>query len=479
MAKKPKKVNESYNDLVLYRSNALIESKHNCSLMENKLIALSLAMVKIDNKGVPYAEVPVSTLKQFEGIEITNVYKKVKEVAQNITKHTVIVEEQLPSGTGRKLEVFTLVNNVEYKEDGSAIFKIKFNPSIVPMITNLQGNYSKHRVKCLMSFGSNYAYRLYELLSVKEYLLYPKNKKDEIPYVDVRFESLNDLKMQLTLISVDDDSLKPLLSKPYEELKPEEKKKLDKVLDKALYKRWSDFKSMVLDNAQKQLEENPICPIKFTYTPIKSGRGGKVTGIVFRIYKNDKYVLENEAVKESFSSEETMYRDRIDEVRRFMLHENIADISIVKLLEVADYDVKKIKDAYDLALQQDSISNLVGWMSQAIKEGWAYNKNVAAFKNRTPEEAEKVASIYDDYLTEMKGYEEAQQYTFDFESNEVVVEAENVKEIDEEPEQVQKGGNINPRFFELFMKSTSGDITPAEREEMQMLVAEIAKNQMK
>ena len=88
------KIMQEINELTLTRSNALIQSTHNCSLMENKLIAIGLSTVKLDERGNPFSDIPVSLLKQFKGIEHTNVYRQVKEVAETITKHTVIVEEK-------------------------------------------------------------------------------------------------------------------------------------------------------------------------------------------------------------------------------------------------------------------------------------------------------------------------------------------------------------------------------------------------
>ena len=54
------------------------------------------------------------------------------------------------------------------------------------------------------------------------------------------------------------------------------------------YPRWERFQVRVLDSCQKALSENT--DIKFTYEPIKKGRGGKITAIKFTMEKNDNYV---------------------------------------------------------------------------------------------------------------------------------------------------------------------------------------------
>lgn len=83
------------------------------------------------------------------------------------------------------------------------------------------------------------------------------------------------------------------------------------------YPRWERFKVRVLDSCQQALAENT--DITFTYKPIRSGRGGKITALEFSIYKNDKYknqltleefidiqpdTVEVEAIEKKFRNEE-------------------------------------------------------------------------------------------------------------------------------------------------------------------------------
>jgi plasmid replication initiation protein len=59
-------------------------------------------------------------------------------------------------------------------------------------------------------------------------------------------------------------------------------------IEKDEYPRWDNFKTWVLDVCQKALLENT--DIKFTYVPIKKGKGGKVVAVKFKIEKNADYV---------------------------------------------------------------------------------------------------------------------------------------------------------------------------------------------
>lgn len=40
-------------------------------------------------------------------------------------------------------------------------------------------------------------------------------------------------------------------------------------------------------------------------------------------------------------------------------------------LKAADYDVERVKKAYDLSKKQKEIKNFVGWMKKAIEEGYS------------------------------------------------------------------------------------------------------------
>ena len=53
------------------------------------------------------------------------------------------------------------------------------------------------------------------------------------------------------------------------------------------YPRWDRFRDRVLDACQQALEEST--DIKFTYKLIRTGRGGKITGLEFFISKNENY----------------------------------------------------------------------------------------------------------------------------------------------------------------------------------------------
>ena len=59
-------------------------------------------------------------------------------------------------------------------------------------------------------------------------------------------------------------------------------------ISKEEYLRWDNFKARVLDVCQQALSEHT--DIKFTYEPIKRGKGGKIISIKFNIKRNNDYI---------------------------------------------------------------------------------------------------------------------------------------------------------------------------------------------
>lgn len=480
------------NELLFSRSNLLIDSKHNCTLLENKLISYGLATVQVDENNIPYADINIRALKEFKGIEPTNIYKRVKKLSKTITKHTVLVEDKDIITGKKRFMRFNLVNYVKYVE-GEATFRIKFGREILPLIKELKAPYTTSRVRTLMSFKTNYCYRLYEILSKKEYLLYPKDNREQAPkYVIDRHENLNDLRMQLTLVNIDDEKAGYVLEKPYNELNESEKALYESILQKSLYKDWSAMKQFVIDPSRKQMNANPLCPIAFDYKTIRTGRGGRVTGIEFIIYRNENYIFNNQKLllteKDKIEVPENKNK-YIQEVRKFVVYENISDIDIIKMLDVANYDIDRIRAAYKLSLEQEVIYNFVGWMLEAIKGNWADN-GVAIMKSRTEKESKDLLSLYDEYVEERDDSyvhnENYDQYTLDLEEPKDLPEQSPVEEQTTAPEQdpadktntEKKSSSIDLRFIELFTKCSEKTITEEEDAELKQLLKLIAEEKL-
>lgn len=131
------------------------------------------------------------------------------------------------------------------------------------------------------------------------------------------------------------------------------------------YPKFYDFKNRVLNVAQKELSEKT--DIKFTFEEIKTGR--KVTSIRFFIDQKHK----------KKDVEEVKHKDIIDtlgdkEDLKFvymLLSDKLSEVDCNKLYIAANYDLKKVKRAYELSLKQRTIKNLFGWLKDCIEKEYS------------------------------------------------------------------------------------------------------------
>ncbi|WP_143760997.1 replication initiation protein, partial [Clostridium haemolyticum] len=186
-----------------------------------------------------------------------------------------------------------------------------FAPRLKPYYLQLK-NYTKYRISNIASLKSQYSIRIYELLK--------------------QYEKIKTRKLDL-------NHLKELLG-----------------LEIHQYPKFYDFKNRVLNVAQKELSEKT--DIKFTFEEIKTGR--KVTSIRFFIDQKHK----------KKDVEEVKHKDIIDtlgdkEDLKFvymLLSDKLSEVDCNKLYIAANYDLKKVKRAYELSLKQRTIKNLFGWL---------------------------------------------------------------------------------------------------------------------
>lgn len=175
-----------------------------------------------------------------------------------------------------------------------------------------------------------------------------------------------------------------------------------------------NFRRKVLEVAKKELEESEYSEICFDYEPVKSGKGGKVTGIRFFVKKNPKCIHHSDLQRMPSGEEEgeeiapnvlaakkTPVNEKlILEVADIFGNEPITIQEIKVLLQVSDNQPDVIRKAFKLSQEQAYINNLVGWLRKCIEEKWYENEKVSKFKGKTLEEAQMTLDLYQEYIEE-------------------------------------------------------------------------------
>jgi plasmid replication initiation protein len=150
------------SQLVVYKSNWLVEAAYKTTLNEQRLILAMIA--KVD----PKKELPKTfTLRVeefltcFPSIGKKNAARELKKAAESLWDRTIIVKDPK-----RKRWFRWIQERAEYK-DGTV--EIMFSNQIVPYLTNLRENFTRYQLSKVSHLKSNYSIRLFELLRQFEF----------------------------------------------------------------------------------------------------------------------------------------------------------------------------------------------------------------------------------------------------------------------------------------------------------------------
>lgn len=228
-------------DLVV-KDNALIEASHKLSESEQRLILLAIV------KGREFCD----SVEQLKGKELTihaddymQAFGVDKSTAYRVLKKAVVDLYRAEWGykyvndKGKAVVVYErFTQSAKYVEGGAEV-KFMFANAIIPMLVELERNFTTYEITQVANLQSRYAMRLYEFL-----IRFKTSKKLEI--------TLEDLRFRFGLLEHE-------------------------------YSRMSDFKKDVLDLAVKQINEHTDITAK--YEQDKKGR--TITGFTFTFkYKN-------------------------------------------------------------------------------------------------------------------------------------------------------------------------------------------------
>ena len=381
------------------RSNVLIESKSSTSLFERKLLNIAIAKAVIED-GELIARVTTKDVKNYLHISGNSIYTRLRDASKETLGHVVSIEDE-----GKEnFIMFNVVNKCEYRD---GVFTTRFTKEMKPHIYNLKKDYTRMSLDVLCSFKSLFTTRIYEILRT-QYYRFEKEASDEIivPRPPKAPYSLSELKFTLNVVDAN-------ASKTVKRLV--EQGRFDEAIEEikdASFEDWRNFRRKVLEVAKKELEESNYSEIRFDYEPVKSGKGGKVTGIRFKVRKNlncthhsDLWRIRGDEMLEIIpdvleTKQPGIQEGLILEVADIFGNEPITIQDIKTLILAADQDVESIKKAFAMAKQQTYINNLIGWMKKCLEEKWYENEVLPQFKGRTVEESQMTLDLYQEYLDE-------------------------------------------------------------------------------
>lgn len=362
---------ESQNDS-FSKSNTLISSKYKATLLEQKLLNVVLARLQqknyIDKGEVEglVCEIRAKELKTMLGVTGGSFYSQLKPAAAAMTSKTIgFVNDEMES-----FKYVSLITSAEYKD---GMFTVKFNHELKQYLSP-KTQFTVLELPVILQYRSIYSLRLHEMLLSR---CYKKKKVGVNKYVGSKDSDgrhfkiemgLSELKLSLGVVNAESYTVQRILSGSSA---PDYDKAVEKASEKS-FNTWYDFRKKVINVAVDEINsiDNGIM---VSYEPLKGGKGAKVYGVMFyvELIKDKSGNDKNNDAKEvkNVPNEEEQFEIQFQV--KTMIQEPLTLKDIKAICEAADYDIEKIHTAYNIASSASNISNLVGFMVQAIKDEYS------------------------------------------------------------------------------------------------------------
>ncbi len=256
------------------KSNKLIEAKYKLTLNEQRLVLLLTSLIKPEDEEFKDYFINLSELKEMLGIKSNDFNRQIKGITKDLLKNPLSIQEE-----NKTIQVNWISSATYFDNEG--IVSLHFDPALKPYLLQLKKHFTAYELDNVFKLKSIYSIRLYELL-LKEFNYYKQTKT-------VFIFKLIELKEKLGI-------------------------------EKKEYSQIGEFKSRVLNSAQKELKAKS--DIYFEYEGIKKGR--KIVKIKFQIIltKKAKKQLEN--------------KENIVEIK--------SEVESQKVVEQEDNITKKLKE---------------------------------------------------------------------------------------------------------------------------------------
>ncbi len=351
------------NEIVLrskdyQKSNELINAMGRGTALSQKLFAVGMLNMHVDETNNVVATIQGSELRKLFNSTSGSLYQHIEELCDKNLKGkngATIFEWQLlfKDKENGRIEAHQVVTDAVFEK---GVLTLRYNNYLTDKITNLKKGYTTLSLAETLSLKSVYSLRMYEMF--KSAYDFRRAVKKIVDHCVLEY-SLVELKLELGIITTGGNKqIKAELEKDY----PEYDKIgeiVDSMGDKAdnKYKEYKVFNRNVLSKVKEELNEKTC--IKMDYEPIKSGK--KTTGIRFFVERRD--------LQEAPKEEKTIENDDIIDELCDLMHSDFKIREIREIAKTADYDVDKIKKAYDYMLNYSNpIDNSIAFMKDCIKK---------------------------------------------------------------------------------------------------------------
>lgn len=323
------------------------------------------------------SEISASEIKVLLGKTYQDFYIQLKKTALRLLNNVIMIEDP----EKRKFKGSNIITDCE-SEDGN--FKITYNIGMKDVITGLKNNFTRLNLDVMIRFTSSSTFRLYELLKSKCY--HPKGV--EGPNIFQIEYDIAELKITLGAVDITHPQIAPMLNGKetpnYKKILEEAAQlaKRDSTFKKPKFEKWYDFKRQVIDIGVEEINEKS--DIHVIYNTLKTGKGGKVSKIIFVVTAGQPSMVIDAEEKTVINPDELIEKlDILGEV----IEDHLPIKDLKTILETADYDISRVEKAYQVSKKQkNKIHNLTAYLIMAIRDEYdipvsVVNKKGTGFNN--------------------------------------------------------------------------------------------------
>lgn len=152
---------------LIVKSNAFVGASYGLGVVEQRLILLAILKAReTDSMSEAIGKtltIHASDYMTHFGVDRATAYKCLENAVNGLYESEYRFIEILPNGE-RKTHRERFVSGVAYS-DGLGLVQLKFTPETVPLVVGLSENFTKYEIEQVAKLSSQYALRLYEILS--------------------------------------------------------------------------------------------------------------------------------------------------------------------------------------------------------------------------------------------------------------------------------------------------------------------------
>ena len=335
------------------KSNQFINARGSSTLLCQKLFAVGMSRITLDETQHVIATIYSSELRSLFGTTSGSMYSRIEELCEKQEGRSTLFDWQilLKDKENEQLEAHAVVSDAYFR---NGVLKIRYNDYLTPMIHNLRENFTTLSLAETISMKSIHSLRLSEILKSRyDHDSYVSKKNGVFSYT----YDLIELKMELGIVKVDGNKkIKRELSKENPDYRLVED--LIEAEGRNRYRSYKDFNLRVLERAKEEINEKT--ELHIDYEPIRQGK--KAVGVIFFVEKRQQ-----DTPKKLSKEEKNAVLDEVTD----LLYGDLRASECMELCEYADYDIDRLRGACRYYRSYETpVKEPIAFLKTAVKEGY-------------------------------------------------------------------------------------------------------------